>query len=264
MKFFVDGIIGARTAALSEAYADRDARGLFMQETAELRAKAIDGHASGWRLAAHVIGDRAIACWLDCLEAAQHAYPREARHRLEHFALPGGDAIARAQALGAVVVPQYGFLRRLGASFAEAVGGGRAQRLYPGKTLCKAGVVIAGSSDHPIGALSPYLGIAGAMDRKAENGITLNAGEALSVQEALAAYTEGGAFAMGHERRRGRLAVAQFADLAVLDRDILASPPQAIETAKARLTLVQGELAYSDGAITTVWPAAETREGKRL
>lgn len=250
LKFFVDGIIGARTAAFSSPYADRDTCGLLMEDEASLRAKVIDAHAAGWQVAAHVIGDRGIAHWIDCLEAAQRANPRpDARHRLEHFAVPGEGAVARVRALGAVVVPQYGFLRRLGASFAEAIGPSRAQRLYPGKSLRTAGVAVAGSSDHPIGPLSPHLGIAAAVDRMAANGLVLNAGEALSVAEALLAYTEGGPYAMRHEGRRGRLAPGQLADLAVLDRDILNVPLADIAETRARLTIVGGETAFSDGTL---------------
>jgi predicted amidohydrolase YtcJ len=250
LKFFVDGIIGARTAAFFQPYADRETSGLLMEPPADLRAKVIDGHACGWQLAAHVIGDRGIDHWLDCLSAAHKAWPRDdARHRIEHFAVRGPKAIAQVQSLGAVVVPQYGFLRRLGALFAEAVGEARAERLYPGRTLRDAGIVVAGSSDHPIGPLSPHLGIAAAIDRKAANGRVLNAGESLTAAEALAAYTEGGAFAMGHEQRRGRIAVGQYADLAVLDRDILELPPEAIEPTRARLTVVGGETVFSDGTL---------------
>jgi len=129
------------------------------------------------------------------------------------------------------------------------VGEARAERLYPGRTLRAAGIVIAGSSDHPIGPLSPHLGIAAAIDRKAANGRVLNAAEALTTAEALAAYTEGGAFAMGHEQRRGRIAVGQYADIAVLDRDILTLPPEAIEPTRARLTLVGGETVFSEGTL---------------
>jgi predicted amidohydrolase YtcJ len=250
LKFFVDGIIGARTAAFSEPYADRDTSGLFMEDPADLRAKVIEAHAAGWQLAAHVIGDRGIANWLDCLEAAQHAAPRaDPRHRLEHFAVPAANATERVRALGAIVVPQYGFLHRLGVSFAEAVGPSRAQRLYPGRSLREAGIVIAGSSDHPIGPLSPHLGIATAINRATSDGFVLNETEALTPRQALEAYTEGGAYAMGHEGR-GRIAIGALADLAILDRDVLESASGTIADTRARLTLVQGEIAYSDGTLS--------------
>ncbi|MFA5664545.1 amidohydrolase [Castellaniella sp.] len=251
LKFFVDGIIGARTAAFREPYADRDTCGILMDEPEALRTKVAEAHAQGWQLAGHVIGDRGINHWLDCLAQAQQACPRhDARHRLEHFAVSDLQALAKVQALGAVIVPQYGFLRRLGQSFAEAVGKQRAAQLYRGCTLCQAGIPVAGSSDHPIGGLSPYLGIAAAMDRMASNGLVLNADEALTAEEALLAYSVGGAYVMGHETRRGRLQVGQLADIAVLDRDILAIPSSEIEGARSRLTLVGGVEAYGDGTLT--------------
>jgi len=249
LKFFVDGIIGARTAAFSERYADRDTQGFLMEPAADLRAKVIEAHVLGWQLAAHVIGDRAIAHWLDCLEAAAAAAPSPERHRLEHFAVPGGDAIARVRRLGAIVVPQYGFLQRLGTSFAAAVGEGRAQRLYPGRSVRQAGITIAGSSDHPIGPLSPYPAIAAAANRTTSTGLVLNAAESLSPREALAAYTEGGTLAMGHEERRGRLRAGMLADIAVLDRDILAGDAADIAATRSRLTVVGGNIAHSDGTL---------------
>jgi len=250
LKFFVDGIIGARTAAFSEPYADRDTKGFLMEAAADLRAKVIEAHVLGWQLAAHVIGDRAIAHWLDCLEAAAAASPSPERHRLEHFAVPDPEAIARARRLGAVVVPQYGFLQRLGTSFAAAVGPERAQRLYPGRSVGQAGVTVAGSSDHPIGPLSPYPAIAAAISRTTSTGLLLNAAESLSPRDALAAYAEGGAFAMGHEHRRGRLQAGMLADVAILDRDILASDPVDLAGTRSRMTVVGGEIAYSDGTLT--------------
>ncbi|MBR1217531.1 amidohydrolase [Bradyrhizobium sp. U87765 SZCCT0131] len=252
LKFFVDGIIGARTAALSAPYADTDTSGLFMEAPEALRAKVIAAHADGWQLAAHVIGDRAIAHWLDCLAAAQAVAPRpDPRHRLEHFALPGPQAVQQVKALGAVVVPQHGFLHRLGASFAAAVGPERAQHLYPGRTLLAAGVRFAGSSDLPIGPLSPFVGMAAAVSRTTANGMVLAAHEALTRTEALASYAEGGPFVMEQEASRGRLAVGQLADLAVLDRDVMTCAPDDTAAARSRLTVIGGAVAFSDGTMAS-------------
>ncbi|MFT4118777.1 amidohydrolase [Bradyrhizobium sp.] len=249
LKFFVDGIIGARTAAFSEPYVDRDTCGLLIEESTELRAKAIEAHAAGWQLAAHVIGDRAIDQWLSALEAAQKADPRpDPRHRLEHFAVRGEDALRRVRALGAIVVPQYGFLPRLGASFAQAIGPDRTSNLYPGRSALQADVSIAGSSDHPIGPLSPFIGIAAAVDRLTSTGLTINASEALTRPEALSLYTRGGAVAMGHETWRGSISAGQAADIAVLDRDILLESSDIARTT-SRATWVGGKLVHSDGTL---------------
>ena len=106
------------------------------------------------------------------------------------------------------------------------------------------------SSDHPIGPLSPHLGIATAIHRATPAGFVLNETEALTPRQALDAYTEGGAYAMGHEEQRGRIAIGALADLAILDRDILQTASGAIADTRARLTLVQGEIAYSEGTLS--------------
>lgn len=250
LKFFVDGIIGARTAALSEPYADRDTLGLFMEEPDELRHKVIEAHADGWQLAGHVIGDRGIGLWLDCLDAAQKHHPRpDPRHRLEHFAIADAAAVSHVARLGAIVVPQYAFLHQLGDSFAKAVGPARAQRLYPGRSLLDAGIRIAGSSDHPIGPLSPFLAMSTAITRQSASGARFNLAEAVAIDEALAAYTQGSAYAMGHDRFRGQLEVGHAADIAVLDRDILTADPEGMAGTRSRLTLIDGQVAFSDGTL---------------
>lgn len=53
--------------------------------------------------------------------------------------------------------------------------------------------------------LSTYLGIAAAIDCRTANGLVLNVEEALSVGEALTAYTEGGPFARGTNSAAGAL-----------------------------------------------------------
>jgi predicted amidohydrolase YtcJ len=124
----------------------------------------------------------------------------------------------------------------------------------------------SGGGGSPIGPLSPYLGIAAAINRATSAGLVLNQAEALSSQEALEAYTCGAAYAMGHEGWRGRLAIGALADLAVLDRDILQCVPKDIADIKSRVTLVQGEIAYSDGTLL-LWelkrPNGPPSEGQR-
>lgn len=221
-----------------------------MEPPADLRRMVEAAHTEGWQLAAHVIGDAAIDTWLSCLESAQHVLPRpDARHRLEHFAVPPAGACQRVRALGAVVVPQYAFLHHLGASFKDAVGPARAALLYPGRSVVDADIPIAGSSDHPIGPLSPFIGIATAIHRAGSTGQIFNASEALTAREALSAYTAGGAYAMRHEGFRGQLTVGHCADIAILDRDILTPDCAELGNTCSRLTIVDGQIAYSDGSL---------------
>jgi predicted amidohydrolase YtcJ len=74
--------------------------------------------------------------------------------------------------------------------------------------------------------------------------------EALSREEALAAYTSGAAFAERQENRKGRIAPGLAADLAVLSQDLLTVPAQLFPMTKSLLTIVDGEVVYEDPALT--------------
>ena len=65
------------------------------------------------------------------------------------------------------------------------------------------------------------------------------------MEEALRAYTAGDAYAVFAERSRGKLAPGYLADIVVLDQDLTAIPPEAIERASVRATVVGGKVVYS-------------------
>lgn len=247
LKFFADGIVGARTAAMSVPYADRDTTGFFMRPEPELDRVIVEAHRAGWQVAVHAIGDRAIARVIAAFEAAQAGHPRaDPRHRIEHFFCPPPDGLGRMKALGAVVVTQPSFLPRMNVSIRAGLGE-RAHRSYPARSLLDAGVALAGSSDAPTGSLSPWDGIAAAMDRGASAGTAIAAAESLTAREAVALYTDGGAHAMGHEAWRGRLEPGFAADLALLDRDPFAGTAEDLRGTRILLTLRAGEAIHADG-----------------
>ena len=107
----------------------------------------------------------------------------------------------------------------------------------------------SGGGGSPIGPLSPYPGIAAAINRATSAGLVLNQAEGFLARRRLRPIPMGGAYAMGHEGWRGRLAFGALADLAVLDCDILQCVRKDIADTKSRLTLVRGEIAYSDGML---------------
>jgi predicted amidohydrolase YtcJ len=67
--------------------------------------------------------------------------------------------------------------------------------------------------------------------------------QALDLATALAAYTSGSA-RVNHADDSGRIAVGSLADLAVLDRDLFAGPPEEIASARVRATYVEGERVF--------------------
>ena len=246
LKYFADGIVGARTSAVSEDFFDKPTRGLFMRDPEELQRVIAQAHADGWQVAVHCTGDRGIDCIIEAYEKAQAASPRtDARHRVEHYFVPPAGGLVRMKALGALVVTQPSFLTRMRRSIAGAFGP-RADICYPARSLIDAGVTYVASSDAPTGSWSPWDGISDAVLRASDSGAAIGPREAVNVREAIHSYTVGGAIAMKQEHWRGTLMPGMAADLIVLDRDPFAADCPPIRQTRVLLTMVRGKVVHDD------------------
>lgn len=106
---------------------------------------------------------------------------------------------------------------------------------------------MAFGSDWPISAFDPMPIIAAACLRKppGTSKPPVLAEEAVTVAQALAGFTASAAYAAGVEHEEGDVAPGYRADLTILDRDLLATPPEEIHEARVSATVVDGEICYS-------------------
>jgi predicted amidohydrolase YtcJ len=250
VKIFADGSLVGRTAAMHDDYSgDGGGRGYLQSDAADLRAAIIAAHRSGWQVATHAIGDRAIDVVLDAYEQALAEYPRrDPRHRIEHFAVVQPGQVTRAAALGVIPVPQGRFATELGDGMLAAVGPARYGWLYRQRSLLEAGMVLPGSSDRPVVAGAPLLGIADMVNRRTACGAPFNPGEAITAPQALYAYTRGSAYASRLEHVKGSVAPGMLADLVVLSEDPTAVSPERIAGLAVLATIVGGQPRYDAGA----------------
>lgn len=261
LKFFADGIVGGRTAAVSEDYCDTPTRGFFMRDQVDLERAIVEAHGAGWQVAVHAVGDRAVSHVIGAYEKAQALAPRDdARHRIEHFFCPPPDGFARMQRLGAMIVMQPSFLTRMRRSIQQAFGP-RAHHNYPGRGALNAGVNYASSSDAPTGLTSPWAGIADAVDRGAPGGDPIGPNEAMTVRQAIASYIHGGTYAMKHEGWRGALAPGMAADLMVLDRDPFAETVPDLRSINVLMTMVRGQIHHDMAFQKSARPVAASGIG---
>src|SRR5690348_5511367 len=116
VKIFADGSLVGKTAAMHEDFAgDGAGRGYLQADADALRSAIIAAHRSGWQVATHAIGDRAIDLVLDAYADALARFPRrDPLHRIEHFAMVQPRQVSRAAELGVTAVPQGLFATELG------------------------------------------------------------------------------------------------------------------------------------------------------
>jgi predicted amidohydrolase YtcJ len=241
VKLFLDGSLGKQTAWMLEPYEGSRDRG--MPITALEQAQAAIQLAAGAGIAAtvHAIGDAAVRRALDLLaDAPAAALP----HRIEHFQCVHPDDLGRAARLGVVLSMQPAHLLT-DIPLVERYWGARGQGAYCFQSILATGATLAFGSDVPVASPDPREGVYGATARLADG--TAGSGwrpeERLDFESVLRAYTHGAARAAGVAARRGSLAPGQDADLVAWEVDpALAADPTVFRSARARLTVVGGEV----------------------
>ena len=105
-------------------------------------------------------------------------------------------------------------------------------------------MVLPGSSDRPVVAGAPLLGIDGMVNRRTSSGTPFNPAEAITAEQALRAWTWGSAYASRQEHVKGSIAPGMLADLVVLSEDPTAVSPERIAGLEVLATIVGGQFGY--------------------
>lgn len=247
VKIVSDGSLIGRSAAVHECYCGESAnRGLMVVEPEELLTIIPAYHRAGWTVATHAIGDRAIDHALAGIGAALADSSRQARHRIEHFAIATDRQVERAAELGVVPVPQGVFISEFGDGILTAIGEERARGTYRMRSLLDAGMVVPGSTDSPVSDANPFVSIHDLVNRRTSSGADFAPEEKVTITEALHAYTYGSAYAVDRENEVGTLQIGQLADFVALSEDILAVDSSSISSVVATSTVIGGELVYDE------------------
>jgi len=106
------------------------------------------------------------------------------------------------------------------------------------------GIIAGGNSDYPVSDGNPMVQIYEAVTRRTRTGRVVGPEEAIGVMDAIRLYTWNGAYLGKEEDIKGSIEPGKLADLVILDRDILAVPPEEIREIKVLMTIVGGEIVY--------------------
>lgn len=249
LKFFFDGAISARTAAVTEEYLNKPGFYGVMATTREIATETImEAYAAGYRISAHANGDRAIAMYLDIMEEAQASYPREdPRNRDIHCTVVTPELVERIKQLGILPTIFGPYVYYHGDKLLPAFGEERLERMFAARSFLDASVKIAAHSDHPCAPHPPMMALHGLVNRTTKAGRPIGRSQKISVTEALKLYTVNAAYQQFDEDRLGSIEPGKLADMVVLGRDILTAPPEEIIDTPIDMTIVEGNVVY-DGA----------------
>jgi predicted amidohydrolase YtcJ len=247
LKIFTDGALGSQTAALEEPYAGSGDRGLLTIDPATLGPDVIRAAEAGIAVAIHAIGDRAVRVAVDAIAPTRATHPA-LRQRVEHVQLLRREDIVRFGALGVIASMQPIHATSDRDLVDRYWGPERATRAYPWRQLLSAGARLAFGSDAPVEPIDPLLGMHAAVARKRPGDADRwHPEEALTLDEAIAAYTSGAAYAMSAERERGTLAVGKRCDATIVERDLATTPVDDWPGLTISGTIVGGEVVHSAG-----------------
>lgn len=244
IKIFHGHSLSGRTTRLFEPYADRpNYFGEEPQHTQdELNALITEVHRQGFQAAVHANGDFEIDMVIRAIERAVTSSPRDHRHRLEHASVTNDDILDRIAALNIVVAP-HSYIYEKG-SMIEAYGEARWPYMFANASIMDRGIPNAANSDFPVSALNPLLRIQSLTTRTSRNGKTYGPSQKLTVEQALYAYTMGGAIASFEEAQKGSISTGKYADFVILSDDPRTVSPVEIMNISVEATYTAGLLRF--------------------
>ncbi|MCR2044468.1 amidohydrolase [Anaerosalibacter massiliensis] len=249
LKLLGDGSLGARTAALTQPYADcPDTRGIPVFTQEEIDELVEVAHNNDMQVAVHCIGDKAMYMTFEAIEKALNKSPREDhRHGIVHCQITDEYLLNKFKELNAVAYIQPIFLDYDWKIVKDRVGEKLEKTSYNWKTLLDSGVHIACGSDAPVESFNVLNGIYEAVTRKDLKGNPEGGWmpeQKLTVEEAVYGFTKAGAYTSFEEDIKGSIEEGKLADIVVLSKNIFEIPEDEIKNIEVEMTIFDGEIVY--------------------
>lgn len=253
VKIYADGALGSRGAALIEEYADRANHfGLMLETQQKLEQLLTLTFKNGFSANTHAIGDRANKIVLD---AYQNVFKQTGgillRNRMEHAQIVSPADIPRFKTLKIIPSMQPVHATSDMHMAEQRLTDKQLQGAYAWQTFLDQGSTIAAGSDYPVELANPFDGLYSAITRMDHNQLPENgwrASEVLSREDALRAFTLGGAYAAHQEFKVGSLEQGKWADFILVDQDYFKVPIEQLYKTQVLQTWIAGKLRYQKGS----------------
>jgi predicted amidohydrolase YtcJ len=262
VKLMQDGVLETFTGAMIDPYlggdgSPTDNRGISFIDPERLAIWVTRLDAAGLQPHFHAIGDRAVRECLDAVAAARATNgTSDTRPHIAHIQVIHPDDVPRFSALGVVANAQPYWACHEGQMDVLTIpflGPERSTWQYPFRSLLAAGSRLAMGSDWSVSTPNPLLEIEVAVTRVADG----SRGErepflpeqALTLAEAIRAFTAGSAYVNHLETETGTIQAGKLADLVVVDRDLFAPDAGPIGDGRVLATFVGGAAVFEDPAL---------------
>lgn len=255
IKIFLDGVPPAHTAAFLEPYLPDPVHGcnfsghttMRVDELAEWLLRTAE---RGISAKIHCTGDASVHMVLDAVEQVRSAGHDRPRYQVAHGQFVHPDDIPRFAALGVAgdISPSLWFPGVISEAISTVLPPERASHMQPNRSLLDAGALLAGGSDWPV-SVSPNVweavyGLVTRADPTGRVAGTLWPEQAITREEAIAAYTTASAEVMGLSEVCGALRTGRFADFVVLDADPFTVDLEELPRVRAVETWFAGERVF--------------------
>jgi predicted amidohydrolase YtcJ len=248
IKVSLDGALGSYGAWLLEPYTDR--AGFMGQNTfsvPELRDIARLAWDRNIQLCVHAIGDRANRETLDIFaEQVRRDRNKDHRWRIEHAQHVHPSDIPRFREWK-VIASMQGIHCTSDAPYVpKRLGPERAAtESYMWRSFIDAGVLVNNGTDVPVEDIDPFANLHASVTRQTADGSAFYPEQRMTRYEALRSYTLDNAKAMFQEADKGSIVAGKLADIVVMSEDLLNCPDDRIRSARVRMTILGGAVAYS-------------------
>ncbi len=242
IKLFADGEIETAWTRDPPGVTGIDRRQRYIDESS-LFEVALAAASRGCPIGIHAMGGGAIDLVLQVLEDVNRKIPiAPCRFSIAHAFFPAEDTFCRCHEIELIASLQQPILYSFAPEMIRVWGEEKIQQANPMKTWFDENVHVAAGSD--VIPYEPLLSIWSMATRKTQLGIPVGIQEAISVADAIKAYTQGGAYLSHTEKERGSISVGKLADLTILSQNILECPKEEIVDTSVQAVFVGGKLVF--------------------
>lgn len=247
LKLMCDGSLGAHTAWMLEPYKnDPETKGIAADTDEHIYSLMKKAHDNGMQIATHCIGNAALNQALTTYERIQLENPRnDCRHGIVHCQIMDEKQQDRFKKSNVLAYIQPIFLKADMHIVDDCVGTDLARQSYNWRRFEDLGVHQSGGSDCPVEPFDILPNFEYAVTRKnPDTGMSWYPENAVTREEALKIFTLEGAYASFSENEKGSLTIGKYADIVVLDKDIMSVPADEIHKLNVMMTMVEGKIVF--------------------